>query len=186
MKTSNYHSLKNNKIFITSLALIFGLLLGGCSDYNATNLAVSYSNLDYGSHCSQRKQDVLVDNLRNCGAQVSYLGDDIYIIVNSQQLFNGDRTARLAQQAKPILNLVAQFLLCYQKMTVRVVSYTNRLCTKKENLIFARQQAQSVAKALWRRGIDARLIYALGGDGAKQPDSRGWKNRVEIITRRLP
>ena len=159
------------------ISILVGLL-GGCA--KPTNLC-NY-DLKYGSICSQAQEKQLQKLIRKRGIQISYLGDGIYVVVPSRQLFYA-KTANLSAASISTLNLVAKFLACYQKITVSVIGFSNECDAKQANINFARSRAQRVAKELWRRGSNARLVYAKGRSAATDND---WGNRVEIITKRLP
>ena len=171
-----------NKVLLKT-AILLGLavsFLCGCTCPNISN----YS-LKYGSYCSLAKQNLLAKKLRKQDVQVSYFGDDIYIIIPSHILFC-KKSANLNRGSLRVLELVAKFLACYQKITVRVVGFSNILENKHANVVFAKKQAQVISDYLWRRQTDTRLIYAAGKNSATTPAKAKWGNRVEIITKRLP
>jgi outer membrane protein OmpA-like peptidoglycan-associated protein len=149
----------------------------GCA--KQTNLC-NY-DLQYGTTCSPAKLAALTKTIRRQGIQVSYLGDSIYVVIPSNQLFY-QKTTNLSMLAPSTLNFVTQFLACYQKVTVRVVGFSNVWGSKRSNALFAKKRAQAVVDELWRRGSDARFMRASGSSTTKGD----WGNRIEIITKRLP
>jgi outer membrane protein OmpA-like peptidoglycan-associated protein len=165
--------------------MLLGLTIGflcGCTN-NGKCVHCNY-DLKYGSFCSLARQKLLADKLRYKGAQVSYFGDCIYIIFPSRMLFVKG-SANLRPEAYSPLNLMTAFLRCYQKITVRVIGFAD---TQESggNVSLAYQQAQKVVNDLWRRRIDARLMYSSGGRAKTKVEEAHWGNRIEIITKRLP
>jgi outer membrane protein OmpA-like peptidoglycan-associated protein len=161
-------------IIVLGIAICF---CAGCA--KQTNFC-NY-DLQYGMTCSPVELNALTNTIRHQGIQVSYLGDSIYVVIPTKQLFY-PKTNNLNMSAPPTLNLVARFLACYQKITVRVVGFSNVWCSKRSNAIFAKKQAQAMVDELWRRGSDARFMRASGSSTTKGD----WGNRMEIITKRLP
>jgi len=161
---------------IIVLGMMVGLLVGCARQTNLCNY-----DLQYGMTCSPARLNALTKTIRRQGIQISYLGDSIYVIIPSSKLFC-QKTTDLKALALPTLNLVTKFLACYQKITVRVVGFSNLWCSKRSNAIFAKKQAQAVANELWHRGSDARFMRASGSSTTKGD----WGNRIEIITKRLP
>ena len=159
--------------------MMVGLLVGCARPTNLCNY-----DLQYGCVCSPAKENQLKYILRRQEIQVSYLGDSIYVIIPSSLLFC-KKTTDLRISAPSLLNLVAKFLACYQKITVRAVGFANLYDTKQTNAIFAKKQAKIVVNELWRRGSGARFVYASGSNSAKTPELVDWGNRIEIITKRL-
>lgn|GEM_PF-1187342 len=165
-------------------------LLGGCAS-NSGNNAKSPTNetaisdaLNYGKTCPQEEQAQLRDDLVKHRVQASFLGDQLFIIIPSHKIFL-EHSSDLVSFSYPILDAVAGLLACYQKVSVKVIAYTNVLPGKKENMALSVLQAQEVMNYLWRKGVDSRLIYPSGKGAAKVPDGQGDMNRIEIVTRRL-
>lgn len=165
---------------IIVLGMMIGLLVGCAKQTNLCNY-----DLQYGMTCSPVRLNALTKTIRHQGIQVSYLGDSIYVIIPSSLLFY-QKTTCFKTCAASTLNLVARFLACYQKITVRAVGFSNLCNTKRASAIFAKKQAKVVINELWRRGSNARFVYASGSSSAKTCALANWGNRIEIITKRLP
>lgn len=171
--------MKKPVLFKSVIMLIIAICLAACCA-RRTNLC-NY-DLQYGCVCSPAKENQLKQMMRHQGIQVSYLGDSIYVIIPSRMLFC-QNTACLKARAPAILNCVARFLACYQKIIVRVVGFSNVWSSKRSNALFAKKQACVMVQELWHRRSDARFMRASGSSSTTKGD---WGNRIEIITKRLP
>jgi len=169
--------------FTLKIAILLGATLSFLCGCTSNYQSGSY-NLKYGSFCSLTKQERLARKLRHQGIQINYFGDYIYVIIPSRILFR-QQSATLKAVAPYALNLVAEFLRCYQKITVHVVGFASRQ-NSNGNVYLAHKQAQIMAKNLWRRQVDARLMHSSGEKTTPAMDKMGWGNRIEVITKRLP
>lgn len=171
---------KRGLIIVILLGLVSGFLCGCSDNYNYKHC--NY-DLKYGSFCSSARQKLLANKLRYQGAQVSYFGDYIYIIFPSRMLFvKGSADLRAAANSR--FNLIAAFLRCYQKTTVRVIGFAD-VQDNGCNVSLAHQQAQKVVNYLWKKRIDARLMYSSGRIANAAGEAAYWDNRIEIVTKRL-
>ncbi len=133
----------------------------------------------------------LADKLENRGVKVIILGDQIMLVLPSVLVFN-ERTSNIKFHAYSTLDLVAQFINRYPNMSVNVAAYTSA-CSGPDtvNMALTQQQAASVVKYLWRKGVNTRLISASGYGGQKliaanRPDWNSENFRVEITLEKLP
>jgi outer membrane protein OmpA-like peptidoglycan-associated protein len=137
----------------------------------------------YGAYVDKNAN--LQDQLENRGATVVVLGDQIYIALPSERIFN-DMTGDIRPQAYSTLALVSQYISSYTNMTVKVAAFTDDSGNKRVDLALSQQQAESVSKALQANGINTRLMYATGYGGTNlveknAPDWEGNDNyRIEI------
>ena len=132
------------------------------------------------------------DKLTNRNVTVVVLGDQILIEIPSQHMFNA-MTAELNPYAYSTLDMVVQLIARYPNMSVKVAAYTNAIGPKRINLALSQEQAAAVAKYLWRRGINTRLLSAVGYGGTNlvEKDSdddwgHGENYRIEITLEKLP
>lgn len=133
----------------------------------------------------------LVDKLENRNVKVIVLGDQVLIVLYSDSLFDG-MTGHLKSSSYSTLNLVAELIGHYTNMMVTVAGYTNDMGPKNIDIEISRAQARSVAKYLWRRGVNTRMLYAEGYGGSKlvSPNATDWNlgenYRIEITLEKLP
>lgn len=133
----------------------------------------------------------LVDKLENRGVKIFVLGDQVLIVLPSNRIFD-DTTSNINYSAYTTLDLVAQLIGNYTNMSVKVAAYTNDSGTPQIDRVLSRQQADNVAKALWKRGVNTRLLYAegYGGTHLVTRNSLDWKcsenYRIEITFEKLP
>lgn len=133
----------------------------------------------------------LKDQLENRNIQVVELGDQILIVLPSDDLFNG-MTPMLRPGAYSTLDLIAKFIADNPNMMVKITAYTNATGPERINLSLTQEQANSVEKYLWRHGVSTRLLYAegRGGCGLVEKNSKDWNlsqnYRVEITFEKVP
>lgn len=132
----------------------------------------------------------LRDQLKNRGANIVVLGDQILIVIPSARLFK-PMSSTIKPEAYSTLQLLTQFINRYTKMLVKVAAYTNDNGSSRVAIALSEQQAQSVAKLLLLSGMDARLVYAngYGGTHLVANNSLDWDEsdnyRIEITLEKL-
>lgn len=143
----------------------------------------------YGAYLGRRMS--LKDQLKNHGVKIVVLGDQVLLVIPSELMFDG-MTAAITPQGYATLDIVARVIRTYTKMTVRVEAFTSDAYPATVSAILTKQQAEKIVKALWRRKINTRLIYAVGGGCRHQvepncSDELGGANyRIEITLEKLP
>lgn len=130
------------------------------------------------------------DRLENHGVKTIILGDQIMLVLPSSLVFH-ELTANIYSNAYETLDMVAQFISQHPNMSVKVAAYTSNAYPTRVNMAISREQAQNVAKYLWRRGANTRMIYAegYGGTHLVTKSSADWSsdnNRIEITMEQLP
>jgi len=132
----------------------------------------------------------LVDKLQYNGVQVIELGDEIELILPTGRFFKPN-SPLMNMQYYPVMNLVAEFIEQFPKISVKVAGYTDSTGAWQRNLALSKSQAQTVMQYLWNKGIDTRLIYAVGY-GSKNPiasnaseHNRDLNNRIQISLRQI-
>lgn len=132
----------------------------------------------------------LVDRLQYHGVEVIQLGDEIRIILPTNRFFKPN-SALMNMQYYPVLNMVGDFIVKFQKISIKVSGYTDDHGAWQRNLALSTSQAQSIMRYLWNYGIDTRLITAQGYGGLKPiadnnvAQGREINRRVEITLRRI-
>lgn len=129
--------------------------------------------------------------LRTHRVQVIRLGQTWKFVLLNDELFDND-TAAINDRYKPVLNIIADFMQTYSKISVKVASYSDHaldeVMTKFGSLTdqLTERQAATVAHYLQKHCANARLIYAVGR-GDRDPiawdDSaagRRLNRRVEV------
>jgi len=130
----------------------------------------------------------IYDQLRNDGANLMILGDQVRIVIPSEHLFCED-TAELNPYAYHTLDLVVKVISRYPNRTITIASYSDPSLSHREAI--TQRQSISVMKYLWRAGINTRLLYAVGY-GGKRPVAvageqiPGDNDRIEISLEKLP
>ncbi len=126
--------------------------------------------------------------------QVIRLGQTWKFIFPSDDLFDND-TAEINDNYKPILNVVADFMRTYSKISVKIASFSNKpehdILTKFGTITdeLTTRQANAVLKYFTSHHIDARLIYAVGEGGKDEvawngtEAGRRFNRRVEVSFR---
>ncbi|MFT3742030.1 MAG: OmpA family protein [Gammaproteobacteria bacterium] len=168
---------------ILSLALV---CLFGCYPHNPPKTYKFYVTVPQDPEGIKQAKiaPALIAQLRAEGAQVVQVGETIRIILLSDQIFNGT-SANLQPQAlwrfpmktgccssvirarrQGVLDTVAGLMLVLQTTSAQVSGYTNASYSCRVNQALSLEQAVAIQNYLWDKGVDARLIYAVGyGDG---------------------
>ncbi len=145
-------------------------LLSGCATKKLSQSKV------YGTLCSSPLICQLTKQVRNNGAFVYHLGDDISIVVPTNYLFPGNLTV-VPQYENKFLNNIADLLNCYQKISVKIVVYISN----DQQMGRARMHAQAIERYLTKRETGARLLYSV-----VKTRRASLQNNIGFFTRRLP
>jgi outer membrane protein OmpA-like peptidoglycan-associated protein len=140
----------------------------------------------------RREYDICI--LQKHNVKIIRLGQTWKLVFPSDDLFDND-TAEINHHYMPILDVAADFLQTYSKISVKVASYSNKvnddMRTKFGTITeeLTTRQAEAVMNYLTTRRINARLIYAVG-KGARRPVAwdgspygRRLNRRVEVSFR---
>ncbi len=132
----------------------------------------------------------LMDRLENRGVKVIVLGDQVMLVMHSSQLFNA-MTPVIRAGEYSTLDLIAEYINGYTTMTVKIAAYTNNVGDNSVNYALSKEQAASVVRYLWQRGVNTRMLTAAGMGGTHVvepgcPTWEGWNYRVEITMEKLP
>lgn len=174
-----------NSVKILLLSGLSALLLGCASSQPQQTRSLDAQ--------SARQQDVatLTHALEQQGVQVAQMGEKMRIILPSDKLFNS-RSANLSAYALPVLDNVSQLMLTLETTSAEVGGYTNLEYSPEINRSLSESQARTVVDYLWAKGVDARLLYAVGY-GAVAPLQReqarvpiNLNRRIEIQFQYLP
>lgn len=130
------------------------------------------------------------NQLEKKGVGVVQIGQTMRLIILSDALFN-PHSANFQSKGPSILDTVAQLMIILQTTSAQVAGYTNTEYSEQINKALSARQAQVVVDYLWTRGIDARLMYAVG-KGTKEPlvsatrKGGDLNHRIEIQFQYLP
>jgi len=165
-----------------------GALAGGLSGVGWLTGAASGALFGGAMGAWVDSHTTLADQLRNQGANVLVLGDQVRIVLPSSHLFN-EYTSSLSSYAPHTLNIVANLVSTYPNRSVTIAAYSDPSVRHREAL--TQQQANNVMKYLWRAGINTRLLYSVGYGGLKPVDVAGAtmpgdNDRIEITLEKLP
>ena len=140
----------------------------------------------------RREYDICV--LQTHGVKVIRLGQTWKFVFPSDDLFDND-TAEINDNYKPLLNVAADFMESYPKISVEVAAYSNKLEQETKTKFgtvtdeLTSRQSEAVANYLDSRHINSRLLYAVGKGGRDpvawngSPDGRRFNRRVEVSFR---
>lgn len=172
-----------------SLMFICWLLLSACAPQETGPKGPPVANAE-----DLRRQQVstLIQKLESNDVQVIRVGETMRIILPSDELFNWRSANFNPKYAPHTLALLAHLMAMLETTSGEVSAYTNCLPTHALNKSLSEQQAQRVLDDLWRRGVDARLLFAVGeafSDRVVFPGSMldpSQNRRVEIEFRYIP
>jgi len=144
---------------------------------------------DYGKNLT--KEENVENRLRFYGVQIVKLGEEHKLVIPAGRLFPQD-SPRLWSKAPTVLGLVAQYLKHYEKVAVTISTFTDNHRMEKRNQVLSAARSRQVMNYLWRKGIDSRLMFAVGNGSAypladnRTEEGRLINRRVEIAFRMLP
>jgi outer membrane protein OmpA-like peptidoglycan-associated protein len=131
----------------------------------------------------------LSDKLENRGVKVIVLGDQVMMVVSSTRIFDG-MTTNINTDAYSTLDMIGQQINTYPNMSVKVAAYVNNAGPASINQSLSQQQADAVAKYLWRTKVNTRMLYSIGmGDShlvMKSCPELNENYRIEITLEKLP
>ncbi len=142
--------------------------------------------------CSLCMKESLIFYLRSHDVQVVRVGEDLRLIIPSDNLFRS-YSANLIRDYLPVLSAASILISCYDQVGLKVAAYTDVGCCGPflQNTALTQLQAERVQKFLGKMGIDTRYMYAKGYGPlfpiANDTDyyGRARNRRVEITFRRL-
>lgn len=167
--------------------MLMGIILVGCSSYQTSKSYRYYLTPAKDNETLKQVQvaPALMAQLRSEGAQVTQVGETIRIILYSDQLFTG-RSANFQSQAlwrfpsrtgccsaiipaykSGILDTLASLMMVLQTTSAQVSGNTNASVSERVNQALSLAQAQAVTNYLWEKGVDTRLLYAVGYGSSK-------------------
>jgi outer membrane protein OmpA-like peptidoglycan-associated protein len=137
------------------------------------------------------KRDTLYTSLDRDHLQIVKIGEEYMIYLPSDAYFYPN-SSHINENFYPALDHVAAFIIQYETSLIKVSGYTDNIGNKTRNLALSRQQAQNIMNYLWRRGLNARMMYSTGY-GHEFPiaqnqdeDGRAANRRVQITFRAIP
>lgn len=125
------------------------------------------------------------------GIQLIQVGDQIKFILPTDYFFCSRLSPTLDPKFTCGLDMIAAFICGLDKMNVKVAGYTDDEDCHLRNVALSRQQAQVIANYLWKRGIDTRLLYAVGYGECfpiacnERCKGRFMNRRIEITLRKI-
>ncbi|OGT47758.1 MAG: hypothetical protein A3E83_04965 [Gammaproteobacteria bacterium RIFCSPHIGHO2_12_FULL_41_20] len=143
----------------------------------------------YGSYIDQYTTSR--DQLENRGVNMIVLGDQIRLVLSSEQLFHS-MTATIRPQAYSILYMVARYINQYTTMSVTIAAYTDATGSARVRTVLSKDQASSIVKFLGAAGVNTRVLYGVGYGGRHliAKNSTDWDTsdnyRIEITLEKLP
>jgi len=137
-----------------------------------------------------RTPAVLIASLRDSGVQIIQLGDNLRIIIPSDQLFNATES-EIAPSRYPVLTRIAMLLQYYGDAPINVEGFTDNVMSPENNQRLAQKQAQTVASYLWSEGVELQRLKIKGfgekPDVANNQTVEGSSDnrRIEIKVRKV-
>src|SRR5262249_24117721 len=125
-------------------------------------------------------QHQLKTDLRHDGVKVFTTGDEVTLILKTEQFFYANSNHMRDQGTD--LNRIIAYINTFSVEDVKVRGYTKNRGNYIRNMALSRAQAQAIADYLWNHGLNSRLISA-EGYGCHNP--YGF-NHIEIFFRLPP
>lgn len=119
------------------------------------------------------------------------VGEDVKVVIPADHLFK-PHSANFNPKFTYVLAPIEKLIWCHHKEDVKIAAFTDCYGDPDRNEQLTTLQAQKVAKFLWGKGVDTRVLYSKGY-GRQQPITnnhsyyaRSRNRRVEITFRSLP
>lgn len=165
--------------FAFFILLLVSLMLGGC----ARQHGIAKEQQTYVSQQVklQQQRATIANALTGAGATVYLIGDDINIIIPANTVFVG-QSANLYRNASTIFNQVVALANCYPNVMIKIAAYTYSSDNALRDQVLTQEWAQIAARNLWQRGINTRLLYAVGHGACDNVSkrSKAINSRLEI------
>jgi outer membrane protein OmpA-like peptidoglycan-associated protein len=132
----------------------------------------------------------LRDQLENRGVKVMVLGDQIKLIIASDQVFFG-MSNKMIYSSRSTFDEIAKYINLYRTMLVSIDTYTNDTGDKQVNCVISEQQATTIQKYLWPL-VNTRVLVAKGhgGNNLLTANNKNWVEginyRIEINFEKQP
>jgi len=114
----------------------------------------------YGNSLDEQ-ESLLRRELLNSGVQVSRVGKEIKLILDSNITFSPAQT-EIKSEYYSILNSISKVLKKYKNTRVDIKGYTDNSGLRMDNLYLSEERAENVRKFLIQSGIKSGRIYARG------------------------
>lgn len=108
-----------------------------------------------------QSEQTKVEQLQQRGVYFFRLGDQVMIVMPSQATFEGF-TPEVRQSAYQNLDLIAALLKGMTKTSIKVAAFSSSAEQTSQDIDFTTKQAKTIETYLWNKGVDARLMYAVG------------------------
>ncbi|MES2218106.1 MAG: hypothetical protein V4501_06820 [Pseudomonadota bacterium] len=132
----------------------------------------------------------LRDQLENRGVKVMVIGDQVKLVMASDQVFFG-MSHNIIYASYSTFDAIAKYINLYRTMLVSIDTYTNDSGDKRVNGLISEQQAVAIQKYLWPR-VNTRVLVAKGHGGCNllTANNLNWVEginyRIEITFEKLP
>ncbi len=132
----------------------------------------------------------LEKKLARFDVKILSVGQDYMMTIPSAQLFYAN-SPRITWPSYAVLDIAADYLKQYTKISVRVACFTDNLGSSKRNRALSEARARKVSDYLWSQHVGARMLYTKGYGAAKplypnrSKASVASNNRVEITFRNI-
>lgn len=183
----------NNKVATgVAVGLATGVVVGAMSTGVSVPVAAAMGGIIGGAIGTALSEDEpLLFELDRDHVQLIRVGEDIMLVLSSDYYFYPNST-HLNENFFPALDRIADYLRLFETTTIKIAGYTDAIGDELRNVALSRQQAQNIAKYLWARGLDARMMYTIGY-GCQFPiannatyEGRAANRRVQITFRYVP
>lgn len=174
---------KTNHKATLFLSILTFLLVGCKTNDPSTEMSIygnsSITRMPVARYIATHK--TLIHKVEGQGVKFVQTGDDLILILQSNMLFAA-KTSILNADANQILNNIASLLKDHEKFSIKIAGYNDSMKKQTYNIALSRAQAEVVANYLWKQGVNARLLYAVGY-GSLYLNTDHMSQRIEIHLR---
>jgi outer membrane protein OmpA-like peptidoglycan-associated protein len=154
-----------------------------CMGAQSPEKVLPQSQLSHVDSELQLKRDQLRQTLNARGVKTIQTGQQLRLIVPADKLFQFD-SSKMRARASLTLDEVNQFLSTYKTVAIKVAGFTDGRCFQQRNQALSELRAQQVAAYLWNKGLDTRVLEAVGRAHC-YPIASGESKRDQALNRRI-
>ena len=144
---------------LLALSCVCAGVLVGCGPVRSD---AYYAHAQVATPAVQNKISQAVNAVRSAGGHFVQVGESTVVAFPASELFNG-HSPNLSEAGKVNLKLLQTLLNQYEVIDVEVQGVTYSKKAKEADLGLAQAQANHVSAALWKMGINVRMMVAADG-----------------------
>ena len=128
------------------------------------------------------KESSVIHALESSGMKVSFLGDQVTVLIPTALFFTPE-TTNIREEQKAALNLLYEFVKGSTQGSIQVIGYSENLGRKDRQMQFSEYVARAIAGIFWVNGMSESNMQVHGHGTQKQYSDQAdslYNARVEV------